>query len=188
VVLPHPNEAPWRKIRRRLEEEFGVFMTGKAFMGTKSSLFLEPMLRNPNGGVPKREDLKESENDDSCSQKEEEEQDYINVKEEENGSDTGAKKRVFEWNFGQNHRHVPNEKRCYPVVKRRLCKAGERKGENKLLEAREIKGTTQMNQSRKRKGEGGGSSFLLRVQLSDTLVKFFGNGENALPRAGCGNI
>ncbi|MCE5166286.1 hypothetical protein HAX54_016950, partial [Datura stramonium] len=83
-------------VRRRLEEEFGVVLLDrKAFIRDQIDLFLRTHVEEtPNDDVPEAEDLKEGENDDSCSQKEEEEQDSDNVKEEENGSDTGAKKKA----------------------------------------------------------------------------------------------
>lgn len=55
-------------------------------------------------------------------------------------------------------------------VKRRLPKQGREKA------------LDEPKQKEKRQ-KGGGSGFLAPVRLSDALVKFFGNGENALPRA-----
>ncbi|KAF3670018.1 Protein TRI1 [Capsicum annuum] len=74
---------------------------------------------------------------------------------------------------------------------KRTQKQGREEGENKLLEVQKVMlsafsrllCTLDEPKQKEKRQKGGGSGFLAPVRLSDALGKFFGNGENSLPRA-----
>ncbi|MCD7450867.1 hypothetical protein HAX54_008841 [Datura stramonium] len=72
-------------------------------------------------------------------------------------------------------KHIwPIDEKDAPQVKSSVKRRLPKQGREKALD--------EPKQKEKRQ-KGGGSGFLAPVRLSDALVKFFGNGENALPRA-----